>query len=125
MPSYCFRVYDVGGQRSERRKWIHLFEDVNCIIYISAISEYDQAIMEDHMTVRQKRERGREQPVQNRIQESLQLFDQITNCKWFVRSSMILFLNKTDLFKQKIKQKNITVFFTEYTGGSAGWGRCK
>ncbi|VDM50461.1 unnamed protein product [Toxocara canis] len=46
-----FRVYDVGGQRSERRKWIHLFDDVNAIIFISAINEYDQMLAEDRRTV--------------------------------------------------------------------------
>ena len=37
-----FFMYDVGGQQSERRKWIHLFSDVNGVIFISALSEYDQ-----------------------------------------------------------------------------------
>ena len=36
-----FRVFDVGGQRSERKKWIHCFEDVTAIIFIVAMSEYD------------------------------------------------------------------------------------
>jgi len=37
-----YRVFDVGGQRSERKKWIHCFEGVQCLIFIVAISEYDQ-----------------------------------------------------------------------------------
>lgn len=40
-----FRVFDVGGQRSERKKWIHCFEDVTAIIFIVALSEYDQVII--------------------------------------------------------------------------------
>lgn len=40
-----FRVFDVGGQRSERKKWIHCFEDVTAIIFIVALSEYDQVIL--------------------------------------------------------------------------------
>ena len=39
-----FFMYDVGGQQSERRKWIHLFSDVNGVIFVSALSEYDQVI---------------------------------------------------------------------------------
>ena len=41
----------MGGQRSERKKWIHCFEDVNAIIFIAAISEYDQVLFEDETTV--------------------------------------------------------------------------
>jgi guanine nucleotide-binding protein G(o) subunit alpha len=41
-----FRVFDVGGQRSERKKWIHCFEDVTAIIFIVALSEYDQVKLE-------------------------------------------------------------------------------
>ena len=37
-----YRMLDVGGQRSERRKWIHCFDDVKAIIFLTAINEYDQ-----------------------------------------------------------------------------------
>lgn len=40
--SWMCRIYDVGGQRNERRKWIHCFDEVTAIIFIAAISEYDQ-----------------------------------------------------------------------------------
>uniref|UniRef100_A0A0K0D0M5 G-protein alpha subunit n=1 Tax=Angiostrongylus cantonensis TaxID=6313 RepID=A0A0K0D0M5_ANGCA len=50
MKNVDFRVFDVGGQRSERKKWIHCFEDVNAIIFIAAISEYDQVLFEDETT---------------------------------------------------------------------------
>ena len=46
-----FRVIDVGGQRSERKKWIHCFDNVNAIIFISSLSEYDQTLREDNCTV--------------------------------------------------------------------------
>uniref|UniRef100_A0A183BKR3 Guanine nucleotide binding protein, alpha subunit n=1 Tax=Globodera pallida TaxID=36090 RepID=A0A183BKR3_GLOPA len=45
-----FNVFDVGGQRSERRKWIHFFDDVNAIIFVAAISEFDQNLREDNRT---------------------------------------------------------------------------
>lgn len=48
----CFnRLFDVGGQRSERKKWIHCFEDVTAIIFCVAMSEYDQVLHEDETTV--------------------------------------------------------------------------
>jgi len=49
---YFFRLFDVGGQRSERKKWIHCFEDVTAIIFCVAMSEYDQVLHEDETTVR-------------------------------------------------------------------------
>ncbi|KAK0408374.1 hypothetical protein QR680_003914 [Steinernema hermaphroditum] len=102
MSGVQFRVFDVGGQRSERKKWIHCFEDVNSVIFICAISEYDEVLFEDETT--------------NRMVESLRLFDSICNSRWFFETSMILFLNKKDLFEEKIKRVNITPAFPEYKG---------
>lgn len=42
----CLRMVDVGGQRSERRKWIHCFENVTSIMFLVALSEYDQVLVE-------------------------------------------------------------------------------
>ena len=53
---------------------------------------------------------------QNRMQESLKLFDSICNNKWFTDTSIILFLNKKDLFEEKIKKSALSVCFPEYTG---------
>ncbi|KAI1728039.1 g-protein alpha subunit domain-containing protein [Ditylenchus destructor] len=97
-----FRVFDVGGQRSERRKWIHCFDNVESIIFITAISEYDQVLFEDETT--------------NRMIESMQLFSSICNSSWFLNTAMILFLNKKDLFLEKIQRVNITTCFPDYEG---------
>ena len=40
------RMVDVGGQRSERRKWIHCFDHVTSVMFLVAISEYDQWLVE-------------------------------------------------------------------------------
>lgn len=45
-------MFDVGGQRSERKKWIHCFENVNCLLFLVAISGYDQCLVEDKDGVR-------------------------------------------------------------------------
>lgn len=54
---------------------------------------------------------------QNRMHESLMLFDSICNNKFFIDTSIILFLNKKDLFGEKIKKSPLTICFPEYTGG--------
>ncbi|TRY74847.1 hypothetical protein TCAL_00539 [Tigriopus californicus] len=86
--SLNFKLIDVGGQRSERRKWIHCFENVHAILFVVAISEYNQVLLEDGKT--------------NRMSESLRLFESIVNNAFFVEASFILFLNKVDLFEVKI-----------------------
>jgi guanine nucleotide-binding protein subunit alpha len=55
---------------------------------------------------------------QNRMQEALTLFDSICNSRWFVRTSIILFLNKIDLFKAKLPVSPMSDYFSDYTGGS-------
>lgn len=53
---------------------------------------------------------------QNRMHESMKLFDSICNNKWFTDTSIILFLNKKDIFEEKIKKSPLTICFPEYTG---------
>eukprot|EP01094_Clydonella_sp_ATCC50884_P014468 TRINITY_DN2489_c0_g1_i3.p1 TRINITY_DN2489_c0_g1~~TRINITY_DN2489_c0_g1_i3.p1 ORF type:complete len:399 (+),score=138.68 TRINITY_DN2489_c0_g1_i3:130-1197(+) len=98
----CFRMLDVGGQRSERRKWIHCFDCVTAVLFCAAISEYDQVLREDESA--------------NRMKESLLLFDEVVNSPWFENTAFILFLNKLDLFKEKIKRVPLKNCFPEYTG---------
>lgn len=104
MGQLSIHMFDVGGQRSERKKWIHCFEAVTSIIFCVALSEYDQVLLE---------ESG-----QNRMQESLVLFESVINSRWFLRTSVILFLNKIDLFKQKLSKVPLVQYFPEYTGGA-------
>ncbi len=52
-----------------------------------------------------------------RTEESLKLFDEICNSKWFNATAIILFLNKKDLFAEKIKHTDLSVCFPEYKGG--------
>jgi len=98
-----FRMVDVGGQRSERRKWIHCFDQVTAVIFCVALSEFDQTLREDD--------------TQNRMKESLLLFDEINNSHWFRDTTFILFLNKTDLFRDKIQKTDLKVAFPNYIGG--------
>ena len=105
----CLRIHmiDVGGQRSERKKWIRCFEGVTSIIFCTALSEYDQVLLE-------AKEQARTCVslvttiywltflYQNRMDESLSLFKAIINSRWFLRTSFILFLNKIDIFEAKL-----------------------
>lgn len=84
-----FHMFDVGGQRDERRKWIQCFNDVTAIIFVTACSSYNMVLRED--------------PTKLRLRESLDLFKSIWNNRWLRTISVILFLNKQDLLAEKIK----------------------
>jgi len=98
-----FKMIDVGGQRNERKKWIHCFENVTAVIFCVSLAEYDLKLFEDEN--------------KNRMHESLGLFDQIINCRWFQDTPIILFLNKLDLFEEKVVRVDLKQFFSEYNGG--------
>jgi hypothetical protein len=98
-----FKMYDVGGQRGERKKWIHCFEDVRAILFIASLNEYDQVLAEDR--------------TKNRLEESLALFEGIISLPWFKNTAIILFLNKNDLFSEKILKTDLGIYFNAYVGG--------
>ena len=95
-------MVDVGGQRSERRKWIHCFENVTSIMFLVALSEYDQILVEENN--------------QNRMEESKALFQHIVEYPYFHQSSVILFLNKKDLLEEKIRTSHLKDYFPQYNG---------
>jgi len=92
-------VIDVGGQRSERRKWMHLFNDVTSVIFLAAIDEYDMKLEEDNET--------------NRLEESLRLFGEMSESVYLRKASWILFLNKYDIFKDKIEKFPLSRYYKD------------
>lgn len=72
------------------------------MLFCVAMSEYDLKLYEDETV--------------NRMDESLKLFDEICNSKWFSDTSIILFLNKSDIFLEKIKTVDLNVCFKNYKG---------
>lgn len=99
-----FEIYDVGGQRSERRKWIDCFEGVDAVIFVAALSEYDQSLTESKRV--------------NRMMEALDLFESVVKNRAFLDTSIMLFLNKKDTFAEKILYSNISAVphFSDYAG---------
>ncbi|TFK67713.1 heterotrimeric G-protein alpha subunit, GPA3-like protein [Pluteus cervinus] len=103
MGTLSIRMFDVGGLRSEREKWIHCFQDVTSIVFCTALDQYDQIL---------------EGQSQNQMLESLALFESVINSRWFHRTSIVLFLNKIDVFKNKLPKVPLQQFFPDYTGGT-------
>uniref|UniRef100_A0A7S2RHV6 Uncharacterized protein n=1 Tax=Rhizochromulina marina TaxID=1034831 RepID=A0A7S2RHV6_9STRA len=84
-----FEIFDVGGQKSERRKWIRCFDNVTAIVFFVGISEYDQMMHEDETT--------------NRMEDAIGLFHETVTNEAFEKTSVCVFLNKVDLFENKLK----------------------
>ncbi|XP_062308440.1 guanine nucleotide-binding protein subunit alpha-11-like [Osmerus eperlanus] len=96
------RIVDVGGQKSERRKWIHCFENVTSLIFLASLSEYDQVL--------------EERDTDNRMEESLALFHTTIHSPWFLNTSIILFLNKTDILADKVQTSDLHKYFPGFSG---------
>jgi len=95
-----FTIVDVGGQRSERKKWLHCFGSVDAIIFLAAINEYDMVLEEDE--------------TENRLVESIKLWRALTNAPFFKGIPFILFLNKSDLFLDKLPKVPLQEIFADY-----------
>jgi len=98
-----FKLVDVGGQRNERKKWKSFFEGITALIFVCSLNEFDQKCYEDDST--------------NRMIESIDLFDENTNGA-FKDRPVIIFLNKVDLFKEKITRSELSKTFPDYSGGA-------
>lgn len=97
-----FHIFDHGGARSERRKWIHTFADNQCLIFVAPLSGYNQCLIEDKLS--------------NQLEEALMLFKSLLSMTWFKRSPIFLILNKLDLLLEKIDSNPITKSWPEYEG---------
>jgi GTPase SAR1 family protein len=108
-----FLVCDVGGQRNERKKWIHFFDNVTAVLFVVSLSCYDEVPFEDvglDDGDMDSEERG------NNMLESIQVFTEVLSEPCFAETLMIVFFNKTDLMKEKIQSVPITTAFPEYDG---------
>jgi len=94
-----FIMYDVGGQRIERKKWCSVYEDISCALFIVGISEYNQELAED--------------TTKNRLLESIEVFQELISNPRLKDKSIVLFLNKVDIFERKIKTIPLSICFPE------------
>lgn len=97
-----FQIFDHGGARSERKKWIHTFADNKCLLFVAPLSGYNQCLIEDKLG--------------NQLEEALLLFKSLLSMTWFKRSPIFLVLNKLDLLLEKIDSHPITEYWPEYEG---------
>ena len=96
------QIFDHGGARSERKKWIHTFADNKCLIFVAPLSGYNQCLIEDKLG--------------NQLEEALMLFESLLSITWFKRSAIFLVLNKLDLLLEKVDSDSIRNYWPEYEG---------
>ncbi|KAF8156642.1 guanine nucleotide binding protein, alpha subunit [Crassisporium funariophilum] len=96
-----WKVYDVGGHRSQRVAWAPYFDDMDAIIFLAPISCFDQVLEEDHKV--------------NRLEDSFKLWTMIVSHPLLKHTNLILFLNKIDILRSKlasgIKLKDFVVSY--------------
>jgi len=96
-----FTIIDVGGQRCERRKWVHCFEGVSAVIYLVALDSYNMTLDEDNKT--------------NRLEDSLKVFTEVVGSPWFKDHLCLLLFNKIDLLEQKIAVDPLSNYYSDIT----------
>lgn len=106
-----FNLIDVGGQNIERRKWFTLFNDITAVIYCAALSDYNA--------------RDEENEEGTRLNKSINIFRTVILHPFLAKTAIILFLNKKDVFKEKIEKSEIDElnkylpdFLSKYTQNS-------
>jgi hypothetical protein len=128
-----FLFVDVGGQRSERKKWINCFDSITSIMFIASLNDYDLTMTTDELGNPMSNQKS-VTTKQNRLKEALDLFRTIINWKkrvykndsknrtvpvvdeelLFKKIGIILFLNKDDLFSLKILNSPLNQCFNDF-----------
>lgn len=111
MRNLTLRIFDVAGHKALRKKWVPYFDDSLAIIFVAAISAYDQQLREDKTV--------------NRLHDALALFDEVINNKLLINTPVILFLNKIDLLKKKLATSPIQKYMLDYKGDNSYEDSCK
>nr|KAI8748287.1 guanine nucleotide-binding protein G(o) subunit alpha-like [Biomphalaria glabrata] len=93
---------DVDGHCTVKKKWLQNFENVSAILFTVALSSYDA--------------RSKDQDEQTELHDALSVFTTVSEYDGFRKSPIILFLNKKDIFQQKLKKVPLTVAFPDYKG---------
>ncbi|KAF7636759.1 hypothetical protein Mgra_00003704 [Meloidogyne graminicola] len=100
--NFVIRLIDVGGQRTERRKWIHCFDNIEAILFIVSLACYNNILADDNSI--------------NQMFDAIQLFKNIYTNNYLKKSFFVMFFNKKDIFRKKIQIDPLEKYFPTFTG---------
>ena len=83
---------------------MHSFEDVTAIAFFADLAGYDRKLLKDR--------------AQTELMDSLAHFDEIVNSRWFMRTSIVLFLSNIRLFEAKLAKSPLYRHFPDYSGAN-------
>jgi len=102
---HYFHIFDVGGQKTERRKWdvLSTTQKPTAILFFSSLTDFDVPLLT-------------EEGNRTRMDESIEVWEELLNKEELQNATIILFLNKSDLFEDKIARVNMSETFSDYAG---------
>jgi GTPase SAR1 family protein len=103
---YYFHIFDIGGQKPERKKWPIIIEQntPSAVLYFASLTDWDIPLAP-----------GTDSTV-SRMDESLQVWEECLNQEYFSNKTIILCLNKTDIFDDKIEKVDLSETFKKFKG---------
>ena len=91
--NHTFTCFHVGGQRSERKKWVHVFDNTDAVLYVSRLTHFRFNLFEDEKT--------------NRLSEDIQLFHDIAG-RFLPTRPVIIIFTFADMFEQDILSNKVS-----------------
>jgi guanine nucleotide-binding protein G(i) subunit alpha len=98
-------LWNLGGARTERRKWIHCFNNMASVMVVVSLSEYDKTLSESSL--------------ETRLRESLVLFESVAKSRWFENVPIVLIFTQAALFRESLALRPLIDYFPDYDGGTS------
>ncbi|CAI5439325.1 unnamed protein product [Caenorhabditis angaria] len=121
------KLIDVGGQKSERRKWLPLFEDSRVILFVIDLTGYAKKSEESRLEILRSAifQKWWEDPGNvSDLKVALKIFEDVSNNAILKNAVFLMFFNKFDLFEELLRDFEIERCFSKFKGKSGDLDEC-